>query len=815
MARPGDDRQLGVVAPMRRPCGWPWPRTRCRARPPGPAPASPARPAGPTAAPARPVPSRRRPRPGRRRCWPAAPPSRPRCRGRRGEQRLGQPPGQERSRPFALQARRQRLVPGDAGGPLVGVLDARRWRPAARGRSTSSGWSSASRSSEPPAHRVAHVGRRPARRAASSAAASSKVAGDGAGAAVARAGRAHHLVVAGEDAGHRVPRAGAWVKPWSEHEPRPATRVGRIACLTVTPPARRRLERPTFCADPGRRVGPGRRDATPWWPPAPARRPWRWPWPATPGPGPRPPRRALAPPSSPSGSAWRRGGPPLVVLHHERDGGGRAPPRRGRGAPGRRPADRLHRRPAARAAATSAPPQTIDQTNLFGRAVRWFADPGADAQPAARGLLAVAAPPGPAPRRPAPPAGPVHLNLAFREPLVPRASRPAAAGRADGRPWHAPPPAAALRRRPVDRLAGRCGDTERGRGAWPAGARTRGGGRCASPRRRLARARRPRSRAARRGPHAVATLRRPAPGPGVAARHRPDVVLRLGGPPPRKVWPPVARRRDVVQILVDPRRRLARPRPHRLERAAADPGLRLAAVVAALGGRTEPAAAEWTAGWRRAEVAAQRAIADRPSPATRTRTEAGWPATLVRRPARRRRPWWWRRRCRSATSSGSLLPASGLRVLANRGANGIDGFVSTAFGVASRGRRPDRRPLSATSPSSTTQPASSSPPAAASTLTLVVVDNDGGGIFSFLPQAEPCPMPASRSCSAPPTASTWPPWPPPSAWRSTPSTAPRRLVPAVGRLSPPAARGSWSCAPATAPPTSPATVRPGRRWPRP
>ena len=99
------------------------------------------------------------------------------------------------------------------------------------------------------------------------------------------------------------------------------------------------------------------------------------------------------------------------------------------------------------------------------------------------------------------------------------------------------------------------------------------------------------------------------------------------------------------------------------------------------------------------------------------------------------------------------------RVLANRGANGIDGVVSTAVGVAlADGARP--WPWSATWPSSTTPRHGGGGRGVEMDLTVVVADNRGGGIFSFLPGGPGTrPRTPSRPCSAPRRDPIPPRWP--------------------------------------------------------
>ncbi|MGI9184867.1 MAG: 2-succinyl-5-enolpyruvyl-6-hydroxy-3-cyclohexene-1-carboxylic-acid synthase [Solirubrobacteraceae bacterium] len=367
--------------------------------------------------------------------------------------------------------------------------------------------------------------------------------------------------------------------------------------------------------------------------------------------------------------------------------------------------------------------QAIDQLKLYGDAVRWFFEVGVDTATAATlrwirqlACRAYGTAAGPVP-------GPVHLNFPLREPLVLAAPLPPdpVPGRTGGRPW-------VRAMKPVPASA-----PERGlpaRGVVVAGYDPREPELGAAAARFAERAGYPLLAdplsGARRGAAAIATYDLLLRDPDLAARLSPELVLRVGDLPtskPLRAW--LARLTEIDQVALDPEARWPDPAAVLSETSRSDP----AATLDAWGHERQPQDPEWLAAWRAADqavtAALEHALGDELSEPSVTRRLGDWlprEATLFvasSMPIRDVELFF---------GTGEHLP----RVLANRGANGIDGTVSSAFGVVAAGHGPvvlligdvalahDIGGLLAARRLHLN-------------LTIVLINNDGGGIFSFLP----------------------------------------------------------------------------------
>jgi 2-succinyl-5-enolpyruvyl-6-hydroxy-3-cyclohexene-1-carboxylate synthase len=381
--------------------------------------------------------------------------------------------------------------------------------------------------------------------------------------------------------------------------------------------------------------------------------------------------------------------------------------------------------------------QAIDQVKLYGSFAKWFVEVGnhPDTRDAAvhHRALACRAWATASGGRP----GVVHLNLPLREPLapVPEEVDPAVwAGRADGGPWvqvHAPTPAApgAL----VDGMAARIRGVAAGAivcGSSPQDV--------AEPVARLAAATGwpvladPLS-GVRSGPHdrshVVAhydVLLRSA---AWARAHRPELVLRVGDTPtskPLRAW-----LADAPQLVVDPFAVWHEPTRVAETIVQAAPGPLCDALARALSGSGARPSGDWLDEWRRADALVPPALEATPEPFEgRVYTSvvdaapdgaAVWVASSMP--------------IRDVETFAPSTPKR-LRWLSNRGANGIDGTVSSALGAALAGGAAAPTFL-LTGELALLHDLGGLLAARrlGAELTIVCVNNAGGGIFDFLPVA--------------------------------------------------------------------------------
>jgi 2-succinyl-5-enolpyruvyl-6-hydroxy-3-cyclohexene-1-carboxylate synthase len=393
-------------------------------------------------------------------------------------------------------------------------------------------------------------------------------------------------------------------------------------------------------------------------------------------------------------------------------------------------------------------PQTIDQNRIYGGHVRWFAelpllDGAAETRRHVRSVIDRAV----ATARSGP-AGPVHLNLPFREPLVPTS----ALGPVDP-PDGTTDPAGSISSTSV--IAGRAGLDD---------------GQVTDLARRL--------RAAERGliiagpqddtalPVAVARLAASIGYPIVADPlsglrtgphdrshvighadhlvrtgpwrddHLPDLVLRFGAAPTSKPLVGVLADRRPAQIVVDGDRGWSDPAVIPTTFVHAEAASTAGLLADAIGTSAVDGRSDWLAAWLEADRCAAAAL------------ESWLDEVVARGEPFEGQPYpilgellpdgalLWVGNSMPVRDLDAFLPigSRAIRPMSNRGASGIDGVVSTALGSAAAsvgqvvlvvGDLSFLHDLNALVAARLHD----------LTATIVVVDNDGGGIFSFLPQA--------------------------------------------------------------------------------
>jgi 2-succinyl-5-enolpyruvyl-6-hydroxy-3-cyclohexene-1-carboxylate synthase len=380
--------------------------------------------------------------------------------------------------------------------------------------------------------------------------------------------------------------------------------------------------------------------------------------------------------------------------------------------------------------------QAIDQLKLYGGAVKWFVevgnhDPGRDAavHHRALGCRAYWTAAGPRP-------GPVHLNFPLREPLAPLAEALDAddwQGRPGDRPWvelreHSSAPGSA----DVQLLAERAAAAPRGaivcgpgggelagpvtalaaQMGWPVLAEPTSGLRCGEHDRS----------------HVVAHYDLLLRSEIFAAANPAQLVLRTGDTPaskPLRAW-----LADAPQALIDPYEAWHEPTRVAELIVNAAPGPTCDALAAALEMRRFEPDPAWLAAWLAADALVPEELArseDPFEPKLLASLEPLLPADAL----------VWLSSSMPVRDVEACFPQSPkpLRFLSNRGANGIDGVVSSAAGAALASGRPT---FLLTGELALLHDVGGLLAAvrAGAQLTIVCINNGGGGIFDFLPVAE-------------------------------------------------------------------------------
>lgn len=367
----------------------------------------------------------------------------------------------------------------------------------------------------------------------------------------------------------------------------------------------------------------------------------------------------------------------------------------------------------------TAAPQTIDQIDLYGSAVRMFHDVGVPVQALVHEAPSLALRAWTAAFDA--PHGPVHLNFPFREPLATpdAAAEPTALRHHRGEAQLPPEDLVELAERLSER---RClivaGGHQR---PGFAAAAAMFAGEASIPILADIQCRFPSPSTVVHGDLLAST--------GFLNEHEPEIIIRIGQiPTSRPIWSWL-QTTHAEQISIDDAH-WRDPLGTAAAAYRADP----AVTLADLSGRVTPAPAPWLTAWQEADravgLAVKRALEAEAFPNEPAIAEAVW---------------------ESAPSGATVYAASSMPirdldsfsgstrgdigVLSNRGANGIDGLLSAAAGAAASD---GRRVVVLAGDLSVLHDATALGVIARHELpvTTVAVNNNGGGIFHFLPQAE-------------------------------------------------------------------------------